>query len=70
MQDNGLKLVQTDESDSSFYIFNEQDESDILQENVVQTRAQVNKFKTKEVLEKGKTKSVQVETMKQQIVAN
>lgn len=70
MQDNGLKLVQTDESDSSFYIFNEQDESDILQENVVQTRAEVNKFKTKEVLEKGKTKSVQVETMKQQIVAN
>jgi hypothetical protein len=41
----------------SFYIFNEQDEFDILQENVVQTRAQVNKFKTKEVPKKEKTKS-------------
>jgi hypothetical protein len=70
MQDDGLELVQTDELESSFYIFNEQDESDILQENVVQTRAQVNKFKTKEVPEKEKTKSGQVETMKQQIVAN
>jgi hypothetical protein len=68
MQNDGLELVQTDELEP-FYIFNEQDENDILQENVVQTRAQINKFKAKEVPEKEKTKSSQVETMKQQLVA-
>jgi hypothetical protein len=56
--------------ESSFFIFNEQDEFDILQENVVQSRAQVSKFKTKEVPEKEKTKSSQIETTKQQVVAN
>jgi hypothetical protein len=68
MQYDGLELVQNDELEP-FYIFNE-DEPNILQENVFQTMVQVNKFKTKEVLEKEKTKSGQVETMKQQLIAN
>jgi hypothetical protein len=69
MQNDGLELVQTDELEP-FYIFNEQDENDILQDNVIQTRAQINKVKEKEVPEKEKTKSSQVETTKQPLVAN
>jgi hypothetical protein len=64
IQDEILELVQTDEGESSFYIFNEQEESDILQENVVQTRAQANKFKSKEAPEKEKTKVNQAENNK------
>jgi hypothetical protein len=72
IQDEILELVQMDEGESSFYIFNEQEEFDILQENVVQMRAQINKFKTKEVVkkEKEKTKANPTETTKQQIVFN
>jgi hypothetical protein len=54
IQDEILESVQMDEGESSFYIFNEQEEPDISQENVVQTRAQVNIFKTKEVVKKKK----------------
>jgi hypothetical protein len=46
MKDDGLESVQTDELEP-FYIFNEQDKNDIFQENVVQTRAQIQKFKEK-----------------------
>jgi len=54
----------------SFYIFNEQYENNIFQENVVQTRAQINKAKAKEVPKKEKTKSAQLDTTKQQIFSN
>jgi len=46
MKDDGLELVQTGELEP-FYIFNEQNKNDIFQENVVQTRAQIKKFKAK-----------------------
>jgi hypothetical protein len=54
------------------YIFYEHEESDISQENVVQTRAQVNKFKAKENVEKEKEKNKAnvSKTSKQQVVVN
>jgi hypothetical protein len=54
-QDEILESVQMDEGTSSFYIFYEQEDIDISQENGVQTREQVNKFKTKEAPKKQKT---------------
>jgi hypothetical protein len=51
-----LNLYRQDECESSMYIFDENEENDISQDNVVQTRAQTNKSKIKENLEKGKEK--------------
>jgi hypothetical protein len=64
IQDKILDSVQMDEGESSFHIFNEHEEPDIWQENVVKMISQVNKFKTKEIVkkEKEKTKSNDVET--------
>jgi hypothetical protein len=68
IQDESLESVQMDEGESSLYIFYEHEESYISQENVVQTRAQVNRFKTKETVEKEKEKNKTnvAETSKQQ----
>jgi hypothetical protein len=49
-QDEVLESVQMDEGTSYFYIFDEQEDPDYSQDNVVQTREQVNKFKIKEAL--------------------
>jgi hypothetical protein len=57
IQDEILESVHTDEGESYFYIFNEQEEFNILQENFIQTRTQENRFKTKEAQEKEKTKT-------------
>jgi hypothetical protein len=67
-----LNLYRQDEGESSMYIFDEHEEIDISQDNVVQTRAQVNKFKTKENVEKEKEKMRPngAEETKQQSVAN
>jgi hypothetical protein len=45
IQEENLESVQTDECESSMYIFDENEENDISQDNVVQTRAQINKTK-------------------------
>jgi hypothetical protein len=45
-----------DEGPSYFYIFYEQEDPKCSQDNVVQTRTQVNKFKTREQPEKKKSK--------------
>jgi hypothetical protein len=56
IQDESIESIQTGEGKMSLYIFDEKEEVDISQENVVQTRAQVDKFKTKEKQkEKNKT---------------
>jgi hypothetical protein len=56
------------------YIFYEHEEIDISQENVVKTRAQVNRFKTKETIEKEKEKEKNktnvAETSKKQTHSN
>jgi hypothetical protein len=63
------------------YIFEENEENNISQDNVVQTRAQANKPKTKDNLEKGKEKEnvdkerekvrpSGTETSKQQLIVN
>jgi hypothetical protein len=81
IQEEILESVQTDECESSMYIFEENEENNISQDNVVQTRAQANKPKTKENLEKGKEKEnvdkerervrpSGTETSKQQLVVN
>jgi ABC-type methionine transport system ATPase subunit len=43
-----------DEGELSMHIFDEHEKNNISQDNVVQTRAQTNKFKTKEKVEKEK----------------
>jgi hypothetical protein len=56
IQEETLESVQMDECKSSMYIFNDHEEVDISQDNVVQTRAQENKSKIRENLEKVKEK--------------
>jgi len=46
-----------DEGDSSLYIFYEHEESNISQQNVVQTKAQVNTLKKENLLKKKKRKT-------------
>jgi hypothetical protein len=72
VQEEILESVQMDEGESSMYIFDEHEEIDISQDNVVQTRAQTNKFKTKENVEKEKEKMRPngAEATKQQPVVN
>jgi len=53
IQEEIIESVQTDECESSVYIYEENNNS---QDNVVQTREKSNKPKTKENLEKGKEK--------------
>jgi hypothetical protein len=56
-QDEVLESVQMEEGSSYFYIFDEQEDPEHSQDNVVQTRTQVNKFKTREQPRKRKSKS-------------
>jgi hypothetical protein len=51
-----FEFVQTDGCETSMYIFEEDEEYPISQENVVQTRAHVNKAKNKENFEKDNEK--------------
>jgi hypothetical protein len=44
------------EGSTYFYIFDEQEDPEYSQDNVVQTKTQVNKFKTREHPEKRKIK--------------
>jgi hypothetical protein len=55
-QDQVLESIQMDEGSSSFYIFYEQEDLELVQDNVVSRRIQVNKFKTKEQTKKRKDK--------------
>jgi len=64
-----LELVQMDEGTSYFYIFDEKEDPYYSQDNVVYTRAQVNKLKTKEAPEKEKVKINNEEPVKQQTTA-
>jgi hypothetical protein len=59
-----------DEGTSYFHIFDEQEGSDCSQDNVVQTRAQANKFKTREEPEKEKAKVNTLKRAKQQTIVN
>jgi hypothetical protein len=56
IQEEILESVQMDECESSMYIFEEDEENNISQDNVVQTWTQANKFKPKENIEKEKEK--------------
>jgi hypothetical protein len=70
IQNECLESVQADEGESYFYIFIEKEDSNILQENVVQTRTKSNNFKSKEAPEKENTKENKEETSKNQVVCN
>jgi hypothetical protein len=41
-----------EEGSSSFYVFDKQEDPEYFQDNIVQTKIQVNKFKTREQLGK------------------
>jgi hypothetical protein len=54
IQEEILESVETDGCETSMYIFEEDEENTISQDNVVQTRGQLNKSKPKENVEKEK----------------
>jgi hypothetical protein len=68
IQEEILESVEMDGCETSMYIFEENEENNISQDNVVQTRAQSNKSKPKENIEKEKEKEKNKSSEQQRIV--